>query len=186
MSRLWRSALVLCALLTLAPGAGGAAAETGPAGLWNRFPIDVATTPGTPKPPAVLRSEPAPPAAGRGADRRSAPLVLSLAGGALLLAGASLVLWRRGTAKGDPDDPDAPVDDHPEVTAVAPSPAARLSLSSADEAALTGLPGVGPGLAARIVEWRRVNGRFETVDQLREIPGIGEARLEALRPHVVA
>jgi competence protein ComEA len=60
-----------------------------------------------------------------------------------------------------------------------------ISLSSADEAALDGLDGIGPTLAGRIVEWRRAHGGFASVDQLLEVPGIGPARLEALRPQVV-
>ena len=39
----------------------------------------------------------------------------------------------------------------------------------------------GPTLAARIVEWRRQHGGFASVDQLLDVPGIGEARLDALR-----
>jgi competence protein ComEA len=60
-----------------------------------------------------------------------------------------------------------------------------VSLSSADEEELDGLDGIGPTLAGRIVEWRRAHGGFASVDQLLEVPGIGPARLEALRPHVV-
>jgi competence protein ComEA len=60
-----------------------------------------------------------------------------------------------------------------------------ISLSSADEAALEELDGIGPTLAARIVEWRRAHGGFASVDQLLEVPGIGPVRLEALRPQVV-
>ena len=46
---------------------------------------------------------------------------------------------------------------------------------------LDGLPGVGPVTAQRIVEWRTRNGRFATVDQLREVEGIGERRFGQLR-----
>lgn len=60
-----------------------------------------------------------------------------------------------------------------------------VSLSSAGVEALDGLDGIGPTLAARIVEWRAAHGGFASVDQLLEVPGIGPGRLEALRPHVV-
>ncbi len=60
-----------------------------------------------------------------------------------------------------------------------------VSLSSADEAALDGLDGIGPTLAARIVEWRIAHGGFASVDQLLEVPGIGPTRLESLRSQVV-
>lgn len=64
----------------------------------------------------------------------------------------------------------------------APGP---VSLSSASVEQLDALDGIGPTLAARIVEWRRQNGGFASVEQLQEVPGIGEGRLEALRGHVV-
>jgi competence protein ComEA len=60
-----------------------------------------------------------------------------------------------------------------------------ISLSSATEEDLDGLDGIGPTLAARIVEWRRAHGGFASIDQLMDVPGIGPARLEALRAQVV-
>ena len=61
---------------------------------------------------------------------------------------------------------------------------APISLSSATEQDLEALDGIGPTLAARIVEWRRAHGGFASVDALLEVPGIGPARLEALRASV--
>ena len=59
-----------------------------------------------------------------------------------------------------------------------------ISLSGATPAQLETLDGIGPKLAARIVEWRQANGGFSSVDQLLEVPGIGEGRLAALREKV--
>jgi competence protein ComEA len=42
------------------------------------------------------------------------------------------------------------------------------------------LPGIGPALAARIVQWREQNGRFTAVDELLEVSGIGPARYDAI------
>ena len=63
--------------------------------------------------------------------------------------------------------------------AAAPRP---LDLDSASVADLDRLPGIGPVLAARIVEHRRVHGRFHHVDELLLVPGIGPRLLERLRP----
>ncbi|MGD9694395.1 MAG: helix-hairpin-helix domain-containing protein [Thermoleophilia bacterium] len=65
------------------------------------------------------------------------------------------------------------------------APGAPISLSSATTDQLEALDGIGPAIAGRIVAWRDSNGGFGSVDQLLEVPGIGPARLEALRPHVV-
>lgn len=63
--------------------------------------------------------------------------------------------------------------------------AGPVSLSSATAADLEALDGVGPALAARIVAWRDSHGGFSSVDQLDEVPGIGPARMEALRPRLM-
>ena len=64
--------------------------------------------------------------------------------------------------------------------------AAPLDLNTATVEQLDALPGVGPVTAQRIVDWRARNGRFATVDQLREVEGIGERRLGQLRELVRA
>jgi len=56
-----------------------------------------------------------------------------------------------------------------------------LSINQASAGDLESLPGVGPVLAERIVSYRESNGRFEAVEDLLEVPGIGEAKLEAIR-----
>jgi competence protein ComEA len=60
-----------------------------------------------------------------------------------------------------------------------------VSLSSATAADLEALDGVGPALAARIIAWRDSHGGFSSVDQLDDVPGIGPARMEALKPRLV-
>ncbi|MGK2948507.1 MAG: helix-hairpin-helix domain-containing protein [Acidimicrobiales bacterium] len=59
-----------------------------------------------------------------------------------------------------------------------------VDLNSADAAALESLNGVGPATAAAILEHRARIGRFTSVDQLLDVRGIGEAKLEALRDQV--
>ena len=61
-----------------------------------------------------------------------------------------------------------------------------VDVSSASEAELRELSGVGPALARRIVAWREEHGGFESVDQLSEVRGISPRVLEELRPHVRA
>jgi competence protein ComEA len=66
----------------------------------------------------------------------------------------------------------------------APPAGMKLSLSSATVEQLDGLDGIGPTLAKRILEWRDAHGGFKSVEQLREVEGIGEKRFEALRAAV--
>ena len=68
--------------------------------------------------------------------------------------------------------------------ATSTSGSVSIDLNSADLAALDALPGVGPVMAARILSWRDQHGRFTTIDQLREISGIGQRTFERLKPYV--
>jgi competence protein ComEA len=65
-------------------------------------------------------------------------------------------------------------------------PAAQLDINTADAEALAAIPGIGEGLALRIVEFRRQNGPFASVDELLDVAGITEHRLDAMIPYVVA
>ncbi|KQQ64642.1 ComEA family DNA-binding protein [Microbacterium sp. Leaf320] len=67
--------------------------------------------------------------------------------------------------------------------AVAPSDD-RIDLNTADQAALETLPRIGPALAERIIAWRDENGRFQSVDDLLAVPGIGEKLLAGIRDGV--
>jgi competence protein ComEA len=60
-------------------------------------------------------------------------------------------------------------------------PGTPLDLNAATADQLDALPGIGPVLAERIVDWRTQHGRFATVDQLREVGGIGAKKFESLK-----
>jgi competence protein ComEA len=61
---------------------------------------------------------------------------------------------------------------------------ALLDLNAATSSDLDALPGIGPVLADRIVSWRTEHGRFGSVDQLREVSGIGEAKYQSIKAKV--
>jgi competence protein ComEA len=56
-----------------------------------------------------------------------------------------------------------------------------VNINTADSATLQTLPGIGPVLAGRIIDYRNEHGPFNTIDDLSAIKGIGETRLEQLR-----
>ena len=87
----------------------------------------------------------------------------------------------------------------PAVASVAPSRSPRsapqaaatattqfpINLTTATAEQLEAIPGIGPVLAQRIIEYRQTHGRFQSVDELLEVRGIGAKRLENMRPYVV-
>ena len=60
-----------------------------------------------------------------------------------------------------------------------------LNLNTATQAELETLPGIGPALAQRIIAHRQTRP-FQTVDELNDVSGIGDKRLEAVRALVTA
>lgn len=75
------------------------------------------------------------------------------------------------------------------ASAVAPAPGATgpgalIDLNTASLEALQDIPGVGPVLATRIVTYREQNGGFQSVEQLMEVSGIGEATFAQMQPMV--
>lgn len=59
-----------------------------------------------------------------------------------------------------------------------------ININEATPGELELLPGIGPVLAARIVEDRTRNGPFTTFDDLLRVPGIGERTLQSMIPHI--
>lgn len=150
-----------------------AASSSAPAGLV----VDVAGKvrhPGVYRLPAGARVQDAVTAAGGmvpGVDPVSVNLARRLTDGEQVVIGlpaADQPAARGGTASGGPSG----------------SSAGPLDLNTATAEQLDALPGVGPVLAQRIVDWRTQHGRFGSVDELSNVSGIGDAKLADLKPLV--
>ena len=59
-----------------------------------------------------------------------------------------------------------------------------INVNTASAAELGGLHGIGDAKAKEILEYREKNGPFKSVDDLRQVHGIGTKLLEQLRPHI--
>jgi competence protein ComEA len=62
----------------------------------------------------------------------------------------------------------------------APSTKEGFSLNSATLVELDGLPGIGPGLARDILAYRESHGGFRSLEELKEVDGIGEKRFQKI------
>ena len=96
-----------------------------------------------------------------------------------------------------PEPGEAPVAAAPPPSGVAAAPGgapapgapageagAPVNLNTADLATLETLPGVGPVLAQRILDWRTEHGQFTAVEELGEVSGVGEKIYAQLEPKV--
>jgi competence protein ComEA len=64
-------------------------------------------------------------------------------------------------------------------------PAAPIDINAADASALEELPGIGPSLAERIVAYRDLNGPFHGLDELLDVSGMTDRRLDQISPYLV-
>ena len=57
----------------------------------------------------------------------------------------------------------------------------KINLNTADKAQLEKLPGIGPALAERILEYRQTNGSFQELEDIKKVSGIGEAKFKQIK-----
>lgn len=95
---------------------------------------------------------------------------------------ASAPVPSRPAADQPEDRPEQPDAGTPAPSASAAAVGRLININTAPASELELLPGVGPAMAGRIIEYRRQNGPFRSVDSLDEVKGIGPRTLEKLRP----
>ncbi|WP_233549405.1 helix-hairpin-helix domain-containing protein [Lysinibacillus yapensis] len=60
----------------------------------------------------------------------------------------------------------------------------QVDLNHAEESALTTIPGIGPSKAQAIIAYREENGQFKTIEELKNVSGIGDKTFEKLKEHI--
>lgn len=62
--------------------------------------------------------------------------------------------------------------------------AIQISINEADVDELTELPGIGPVLASRIIEYRNQNGLLEKLEDLKQVKGVGDNLYQKILPYI--
>jgi comEA protein len=63
-------------------------------------------------------------------------------------------------------------------------PLKKVNINTAGKSTLASLPGIGPGIAERMVAYRSENGKFLTTGDLRKVKGIGKKKFEKILPYI--
>ena len=104
-----------------------------------------------------------------------------------LYASLSDLLQLSGTAE-DADlsvlNPQMILKDHDHVIIPSLQQATRISINTADVNTLCRLEGIGPSTAQKIIDYRNEHGLFQSLEELMNVKGIGQARFEKIRDQI--
>ena len=59
-----------------------------------------------------------------------------------------------------------------------------MNINTANQSELDQLPGIGPSIAQKIIEYREENGNFKNIQELQNVKGIGNAKYEEIKDNV--
>ncbi len=62
---------------------------------------------------------------------------------------------------------------------------AKVNINTATQNELDGLPGIGPALAQRIIDFREENGNFKSIEDIQNVKGIGDSKFDEIRDKIV-
>ena len=61
----------------------------------------------------------------------------------------------------------------------------KININTATQGELDTLPGIGPSIATKIIEYRKENGKFKSIEEIKEVSGIGDAKYEKIKELII-
>ena len=71
------------------------------------------------------------------------------------------------------------------ITETQPTTIGKIDINTATSEQLQIIPGIGPSIAQRIIDYRTQNGGFKTVEELKNVDGIGDKTFEKMKPYII-
>ena len=60
----------------------------------------------------------------------------------------------------------------------------KININTADQSRLEEIPGVGEATAQKIIEYRELNGKFKTIEDIKNVSGIGDSKFENMKEKI--
>ena len=60
----------------------------------------------------------------------------------------------------------------------------KVNINTATQTELELLSGIGPSIASKIISYRKENGKFKTIEDIKNVPGIGEAKFNSIQDQI--
>ena len=60
----------------------------------------------------------------------------------------------------------------------------KVNINTAPQTELETLPGIGPSIALKIINYRNENGKFSSIDEIKNVSGIGDSKFENIKKYI--
>ena len=60
----------------------------------------------------------------------------------------------------------------------------KIDINKSDKEGFESIPGIGPSMAEKIINYRNENGEFKSIDELKNVSGIGEKKFESMKEYI--
>jgi competence protein ComEA len=99
----------------------------------------------------------------------------------LIVCGAVLKFFNISFSR---QKPAAEINSHNNSSPNIPAKQIIVNINTASQQELEKIPGIGPELARRIIDYRQTKGQFRSLEDLKDVKGIGEKKAQAIKEYI--